>query len=72
MHPNYAMVLDYGIATIQRNMIVAKILSGSAQSQVICIPKNPMITNKYPFEFKWVQYSMKLCLAMYNNNFSVL
>jgi len=49
---------------MQRNVIEAKILSGSVQGQVVFIPKIPMITNEYPFDFKLVQFLMKLCFAM--------
>ncbi|XP_022164211.1 uncharacterized protein LOC111029506 [Myzus persicae] len=52
------------IVTMQRNVIEAKVLSGSAQGQVVFIPRIPMITNEYPFEFKRVQFPIKLCFAM--------
>jgi len=52
------------IVTMQRNVIEAKILSGSAQDQVVFIPRIPMITNEYPFEFKRVKFPIKLCFAM--------
>jgi len=52
------------IVTMQRNVIEAKILSGSAQGQVVFIPRIPMITNEYLFEFKRVQFPIKLCFAM--------
>jgi len=46
------------------HMIEAKILSGSSQGDVVFIPRTPMITNDYPFEFKRVQFPIKLCFAM--------
>ncbi|XP_022178171.1 uncharacterized protein LOC111039146 [Myzus persicae] len=52
------------IVTMQRNAIETKILSGSAQGQVVFIPRMQMITNEYPFEFKRVQFPLKLCFAM--------
>lgn len=49
---------------MQKNVIEAKIISGSAQGQIVFIPRIPMITNKYLFEFKRVQFPIKLCFAM--------
>jgi len=50
--------------TMQRNMIEGKNLSGSVQGQVVFIPRIPMITNDYPFEFKRARFPIKLCFAM--------
>jgi len=49
---------------MQRNMIEPKILSGSFQGADVFIPRIPMITNDYPFEFKRVQFPIKLCFAI--------
>lgn len=50
------------IVTMSRNMIEAKILSGSGQ--VVFIPRISIITNECPFEFERVQFPIKLCFAM--------
>jgi hypothetical protein len=44
-------------------MIEAKILSSSSQGDFVFIPRIPMITNN-PFEFKRVQFPLKLCFTM--------
>ncbi|XP_044019163.1 uncharacterized protein LOC122859540 [Aphidius gifuensis] len=52
------------IVSLKKNLIEAEILTGSASGQIVYIPRIPMITNEYPFEFKRVQFPIKLCFAM--------
>lgn len=52
------------ILSLKENLIEAEILTGSASGQMVYIPRIPMITNEYPFEFKRIQFPVKLCFAM--------
>lgn len=45
---------------MQRIMIEAKQFFGSSQGDVVFIPRIQMITNEYPFEFKHVEFPIKL------------
>jgi ATP-dependent DNA helicase PIF1 len=49
---------------LKKHLIEAEILTGSASGQIVYIPRISMITNEHPFEFKRVQFPIKLCFAM--------
>ncbi|XP_015375540.1 PREDICTED: uncharacterized protein LOC107170048 [Diuraphis noxia] len=52
---------------LQRNLIEAIIMTGSAKGESILIPRIPIIPSDYPFQFKRVQFPVKVCFAMTTN-----
>ena len=46
------------------HLIDAEILSGKYSGQRVLIPRIPMIPENYPFQFKRIQFPVKLCFAM--------
>lgn len=55
------------ILSLKKKTFEAEILTGSASRQIVYIPRIPMIANEYPFEFRRVQFPIKLCFAMSSN-----
>ncbi|XP_075210263.1 uncharacterized protein LOC142317592 [Lycorma delicatula] len=52
------------IITIQINFIEVQIITGCAKGESIPIPRIPMIPSDYPFDFKRMQFPVKVCFAM--------
>jgi ATP-dependent DNA helicase PIF1 len=49
---------------LQKNVIEAEILTGCAKGKIVFIPRIPMIPQDCPYEFKRLQFPIKLCFAM--------
>jgi len=39
-------------------------MTGSAKGESVFIPRIPMIPSDYPFQFKRMQFPVKICFAM--------
>ncbi|KAL4131200.1 hypothetical protein QTP88_008542 [Uroleucon formosanum] len=52
------------ITDLQKNLIQAQIMTGSAKGESVFIPHIPMIPSDYPFQFKRMQFPVKVCFAM--------
>ncbi|KAL4098553.1 hypothetical protein QTP88_023139 [Uroleucon formosanum] len=52
------------ITDLQKNLIEALIMTGSAKGKSVFIPRIPMIPSDYPFQFKRMQFPVKVCFAM--------
>lgn len=52
------------IQRLQNNVIVATILIGKYKGEVVLIPRIPLISTDMPFEFKRVQFPVRLAFAM--------
>ena len=52
------------VKNLMPNVIEATILSGEGRGEAIFIPRIPMIPSDLPFEFKRLQFPLKVCFAM--------
>jgi hypothetical protein len=52
------------ITDLQKNLIEAQIMTGSAKGESVFIPRIPMIPSDYTFQFKRMQFPVKVCFAM--------
>ncbi|XP_063918640.1 uncharacterized protein LOC135134004 [Zophobas morio] len=52
------------ITAFHRNVVEATIITGCAQGENVFIPRLPLIPSEYPFEFKRLQFPLKVCFAM--------
>jgi ATP-dependent DNA helicase PIF1 len=52
------------IKALHKNVVEATVITGCARSEVVYIPRIPLIPSDYPFEFKRIQFPLKLCFAM--------
>ena len=52
------------VNVLQRNLIQATVLTGIARGESVLIPRIPLIPSEYPFEFKRLQFPIKICFAM--------
>lgn len=52
------------VRTMHKNLIEATILSGCAQGDTVFVPRIPLIPNDLPYEFKRLQFPLKVCFAM--------
>lgn len=52
------------VKALHRNIVEATILTGSSQGETVFIPRIPLIPNDLPFEFKRLQFPLKVCFAM--------
>ncbi|XP_046812126.1 ATP-dependent DNA helicase pif1-like [Lucilia cuprina] len=52
------------IKTLHRNVIEATIITGCGQGESTFIPRIPLISNDYPFNFKRLQFPLKLSFAI--------
>ena len=50
-------------------MIEAKILTGQYKGEEVMIPKIPLIPSDYPFNFRRLQFRIKLCFSMTINKY---
>ena len=46
------------------NILEAKIISGEYKGEKVIIPRIPICPKGYPFEFKRIQFPVKVCFAM--------
>ncbi|KAL4083880.1 hypothetical protein QTP88_029196 [Uroleucon formosanum] len=52
------------VKALHRNIVEATILTGCAKGETVFIPRIPLIPNDHPFEFKRLQFPLKVCFAM--------
>lgn len=52
------------VKALHRNVVEATILTGCAQGETVFVPRIPLIPNDLPFEFKRIQFPLKVCFAM--------
>ncbi|XP_063903784.1 uncharacterized protein LOC135123221 [Zophobas morio] len=52
------------ITALHRNVVEATITTGCAQGEKVFIPRIPLIPSEYPFEFKRLQFPLKVCFAI--------
>lgn len=52
------------VKSLHKNLIEATIITGSARRETVLIPRIPLIPSDYPFEFKRMQFPVKVCFAM--------
>ncbi|XP_050552387.1 uncharacterized protein LOC126911142 [Spodoptera frugiperda] len=52
------------VKALHRNIVEATILTGCATGETVFIPRIPLIPNDIPFEFKRLQFPLKVCFAM--------
>lgn len=52
------------VKALHRNIVEATILTGCAKGETVFIPRIPLIPNDIPFEFKRLQFPVKVCFAM--------
>ncbi|KAG2457947.1 PIF1 helicase, partial [Polypterus senegalus] len=52
------------VTSLQNNLIEATIFTGSASGDTVFIPRIPVIPSNLPFQFKRVQFPVRLCFAM--------
>ncbi|XP_063904727.1 uncharacterized protein LOC135123780 [Zophobas morio] len=52
------------ITALHRNVVEATIITGCAQGEKVFIPRIPLIPSEYPFEFKRLQFPLKVCFAI--------
>lgn len=50
--------------SFEKNFIEATIFTGCARGESVFIPRIPLIPSEYPFEFKRLQFPLKVCFAM--------
>lgn len=51
------------VKTLDKHLIEAKIFTGVNQGQTVFIPGIPLIPSDYHFEFKRLQFPVKVCYA---------
>jgi len=52
------------VKTLHKHIIEATIFTGISQGETVFIPRIPLIPSDYHFEFKRLQFPVKLCYAM--------
>lgn len=52
------------VTKLYQNVVEATIFTGCAQGESVFIPRIPLIPSDYPFEFKRLQFPIKVCFAM--------
>lgn len=52
------------VTELGRNIIKATILTGTAKGESVLIPRIPIIPNNLPFQFKRLQFPIKLAFTM--------
>ena len=52
------------VKTLHKNVIEATIFTGVGQGETVFIPRIPLIPSDYHFEFKRLQFPVKVCYAM--------
>lgn len=49
---------------LHKNLVEAIVITGCARGESVYIPRIPLIPSEYPFEFKRLQFPLKVCFAM--------
>ncbi|CAB3235853.1 unnamed protein product [Arctia plantaginis] len=62
--PNLCNGTRLQVKFLRNNVIVAIVLTGPAVGQTVLIPRIPMIPNDLPFNFKRIQFPVKLSFAV--------
>ncbi|GBP38093.1 ATP-dependent DNA helicase PIF6 [Eumeta japonica] len=62
--PNLCNGTRLQVKFLRNNVIVAIVLTGPAVGQTVLIPRIPMIPNDLPFNFKRIQFPIKLSFAV--------
>ncbi|XP_025421005.1 uncharacterized protein LOC112691082 [Sipha flava] len=52
------------VKALHRNIVEATILTECAKGETVFVPRIPLILNDHPFEFKRLQFPLKVCFAM--------
>jgi len=52
------------VKALQNNVIEATLIAGCAQGESSFIPRIPLLSSNYPFEFKRLQFPIKVYFAM--------
>ena len=52
------------IVNLMPHVIEAEIMTGCGKGEIVFIPRIPLIPNDMPFEFKRLQFPVRLCFAM--------
>ena len=52
------------VTALNKNFIEATIFNGCARGESVFIPRIPLIPSEYPFQFKRLQFPLKVCFAM--------
>lgn len=52
------------VKALHRNVVDGTILTGSAQGETVFVSRIPLIPSDLPFEFKRLQFPLKVCFAM--------
>ena len=52
------------VKVLHKNVIEATVITGCARGVSVFIPRIPLIPSEYPFEFKRLQFPLKVCFAM--------
>ena len=52
------------ITALHNNVIEAIIITGCGSGETVLIPRIPLIPSDYPFDFKRLQFPLKLCFAI--------
>ncbi|XP_074106305.1 uncharacterized protein LOC141532045 [Cotesia typhae] len=52
------------VKVLHKNVIEATIFTGKYEGENVLIPRIPLIPSDYPFEFKRLQFPIKVCYAM--------
>ncbi|XP_025414746.1 uncharacterized protein LOC112686595, partial [Sipha flava] len=52
------------VKALHRNIVEATILTGCAKGETVFVPRIPLIPNDHPFEFKRLQFPLKVCFTM--------
>lgn len=52
------------VKALHQNVIEASVFTGCARGESVFIPRIPLIPSDYPFEFKRLQFPLKVCFAI--------
>jgi ATP-dependent DNA helicase PIF1 len=52
------------IRVLRHNVIEARVFTGCAEGETVFIPHIPIIPSDYPFEFKRLQFPLRVCFAI--------
>lgn len=52
------------VKALHKNIVEATVITGCARGEIVFIPRIPLIPSEYPFEFKRIQFPLKVCFAM--------
>jgi len=62
--PKLYNVTRLRIIGLQKNLIEAIIMTGSAKGGAVLIPRIPIIPSNYPFQFERMQFPVKVCFVI--------